>query len=84
MEIQCQLMLHPLALNDYHVFMDECFELLNQFPISYSIATMNVLIHGEEAKVFEAVQALFSFAHKKHPLIVLHAMYSTAFDYLVC
>ena len=81
MEIQCQLMLHPLALTDYHSFMEECFEVLNQFPISYSMATMNVLVHGDEKNVFEAVQALFSFAHKKHPYVILHALYATAFNY---
>jgi len=81
MEIQCQLMLHPLALTDYHSFIEECFEILNQFPISYSMATLNVLIHGEEKNVFEAVQSLFLFACQKHPLIILHALYSTAFHY---
>ena len=81
MDIQCQLMLHPLALTDYHSFIEECFELLSQFPISYSMATMNVLVHGDEKNVFEAVQALFSYAHNKHPYVVLHALYTTAFNY---
>jgi len=84
MEIQCQLMLHPLALETYHIFIDECFELLNHHPVSYSIATMNVLVHGEEKSVFDAVSALFHFAREKHPYIILHAIYSTAFDYQVC
>ncbi len=81
MDIQCQLMLHPLAVTDYQSFIEECFEVLTQFPISYSMATMNVLVHGDEKDVFEAVQALFSFAHKKHPYIILHALYTTAFSY---
>jgi len=74
-------MLQPLALENYHAFIDECYELLNQYPVSYSIATMNVLIHGTEKDVFHAVEALFTFARKKHPTLLLYAIYSTAYDY---
>lgn len=81
MDIQCQLMLQPLALEKYNAFIDECYEVLNGFPVSYSIATMNVLIHGQEKEVFRAVEGLFSFARTKHPTILLYAIYSTAFDY---
>lgn len=74
-------MLQPLALENYHAFIDECYELLNQHPISYSIATMNVLIHGKEKDVFRAVEALFAYARTRHPTLLLYAIYSTAYDY---
>jgi len=81
MKIQCQISLYPLGNKQFKKIIDECLETLNHPGISYSIATMSTLIHGEFDEVFKSVEQLYRHALTMDPTFILNASYSSLTEY---